>query len=110
MLMRVRNQAKCVGTSALTSNLPVSLVFSSGIEFKSFLFFPELGVLDGVYPELSRRAQDVLCAFARDQSRIRHLEPETRNLRPSQLLTCHFPSSLDTVFSPRASLVEREDT
>jgi hypothetical protein len=50
MLMRVRSQAKCVGASALTSNLPVSLLFSPAIELKSY-FFSELGGL---------------CAFARD--------------------------------------------
>jgi hypothetical protein len=38
MLMRVRNQAKCVGTSALTSNLLVSLVFSPGIELTPIFF------------------------------------------------------------------------
>jgi hypothetical protein len=39
MLMRVRNQAKCVGASALTSNLAVLLLCSlSAIK----LFFPNL--------------------------------------------------------------------
>ena len=50
MLMRVRNQEKCVGASALTSNLLVTLVFSPVIELKSY-FVSELGGL---------------CAFARD--------------------------------------------
>ena len=39
MLIRVRNQEKCVGTSALTSNLLVSsLVFSPAIQLKSYFF------------------------------------------------------------------------
>jgi hypothetical protein len=65
--MRVRSHEKCVSAVALTWNLLVSsLGLSSGIELTSI--FSELGV----YPDLSRRAQDM---FWREISEFLFIAP-----------------------------------
>ena len=57
MLIRVRNQEKCDGTSALTSNLPVSVTLFA-ISHQTYLyFFPNLA---SPSRSLSLQGQDML--------------------------------------------------
>jgi len=65
MLMRVRSQEKCDSAVVLTSNLLVSLVFSSGIKLTP-IFYPNLALFAPGHP-----------IFAR--SKIRNPKLEIRN-------------------------------